>query len=105
MLTGADWGSVRGLLALRPEPDRNVIYSFHLYEPPELTALGAYRPGLDTAAMARLAVPSQRFAAVRGDRRRHRRLTHFQPDPVLLRNALGRGQALGAHHRGRGMGP
>ncbi len=57
VLTGADWGSVRGLLALRPEPDRNVIYSFHLYEPPELTALGAYRPGLDTAAMARLPFP------------------------------------------------
>ncbi len=58
VLTGADWGSVRGLLALRPEPDRNVIYSFHLYEPPELTALGAYRPGLDTAAMARLPFPA-----------------------------------------------
>jgi endoglucanase len=57
VLTGADWGSVRGLLALRPEPDRNVIYSFHLYEPPELTALGAYRLGLDRAAMARLPFP------------------------------------------------
>jgi endoglucanase len=57
VLTGADWGSVRGLLALRPEPDRNVIYSFHLYEPAELTALGAYRPGLDTATMARLPFP------------------------------------------------
>jgi endoglucanase len=57
VLTGADWGSVRGLLALRPEPDRNVIYSFHLYEPAELTALGAYRPGLDTAAMTRLPFP------------------------------------------------
>jgi endoglucanase len=57
VLTGADWGSVRGLLALRPEQDRNVIYSFHLYEPAELTALGAYRPGLDTAAMARLPFP------------------------------------------------
>ncbi len=34
-----------------------MIYSFHLYEPPELTALGAYRPGLDAAAMARLPFP------------------------------------------------
>jgi hypothetical protein len=59
VLTGADWGSVRGLLALRPEPDRNVIYSFHLYEPAELTALGAYRQGLDSAAMARLPFPAE----------------------------------------------
>ena len=47
MLTGADWGSVAGLLSFPPESDPNVIYSFHLYEPAELTALGAYRPGLD----------------------------------------------------------
>jgi endoglucanase len=57
VLTGADWGSVTGLLALRPEADPNVIYSFHSYEPAELTALGAYRPGLDAAAMARLPFP------------------------------------------------
>ena len=42
-----------------------MIYSFHLYEPPELTALGAYRPGLDTAAMARLPFPVADPAACR----------------------------------------
>ena len=57
VLTGADWGSIDGLLSLPPEPDPNVIYSFHLYEPAELTALGAYRTGLDAAAMARLPFP------------------------------------------------
>ena len=57
VLTGADWGSVAGLLSLMPERDANVIYSFHFYEPPELTSLAAYRPGLDTAAMARLPFP------------------------------------------------
>jgi len=57
VLTGADWGSTRGLLALSPERDANVIYSFHFYEPPELTALGAYRPGLDSAALTRLPFP------------------------------------------------
>ena len=57
VLSGADWGSIAGLESLAPEPDPNVIYSFHLYEPAELTALGAYRPGLDTAAMARLPFP------------------------------------------------
>ena len=57
VLTGADWGSIDGLRSLPPEPDANVIYSFHLYEPAELTALGAYRTGLDAAAMARLPFP------------------------------------------------
>ena len=57
VLTGADWGSARGLLTLAAETDPNVIYSFHLYEPAELTALGAYRTGLDSAAMARLPFP------------------------------------------------
>ncbi len=57
VLTGANWGSIAGLLALAPEPDLNVAYSFHLYDPAELTALGAYRAGLDSAAMARLPFP------------------------------------------------
>ena len=57
VLTGADWGSVGGLLPCRRRPIRNVIYSFHLYEPAELTALGAYRPGLDAGSMARLPFP------------------------------------------------
>jgi endoglucanase len=57
VLTGANWGSIAGLLALAPEPDPNVAYSFHLYDPAELTALGAYRAGLDSAAMARLPFP------------------------------------------------
>jgi endoglucanase len=63
VLTGADWGSVRGLLSLPPEADPNVIYSFHLYDPAELTALGAYRPGLDAGSMARLPFPATDQAA------------------------------------------
>ena len=63
VLTGADWGSVRGLLSLPPESDPNVIYSFHLYDPAELTALGAYWPGLDAGSMARLPFPATDQAA------------------------------------------
>ena len=59
VLTGANWGSIDGLLKLPPEPDPNVLYSFHFYEPAELTALGAFRPGLDSPAMARLPFPVQ----------------------------------------------
>ena len=36
-----------------------MIYSFHLYDPAELTALGAYRPGLDAGRMARLPFPGR----------------------------------------------
>jgi hypothetical protein len=63
VLTGANWGSIGGLLALNAEADGNVIYSFHLYDPAELTALAAYRPGLDTGALARLPFPADDAAA------------------------------------------
>jgi hypothetical protein len=58
ILTGQDWGSISGLLALTPEPeDPNVVYSFHFYDPAELTSLAAYRPGLDRDALAQLPFP------------------------------------------------
>lgn len=57
VLTGNDWGSIKGLVALTPEADANVVYSFHFYEPADLTALAAYRSGLDRAALARLPFP------------------------------------------------
>jgi endoglucanase len=63
VLTGNDWGGIDGLLAAVPEPDPDVIYSFHLYEPAELTALAAYRPGLDRAALAELPFPAGDDAA------------------------------------------
>jgi hypothetical protein len=58
VLTGQDWGSIGGLLALTPEDDPNVLYSFHLYDPSELTSLAAYRPSLDRQALARLPFPA-----------------------------------------------
>ena len=59
ILTGNDWGSVAGLQALAPEADGNVLYSVHLYEPTELTALAAYRPDLDRSVLARLPFPAE----------------------------------------------
>ncbi len=58
VLTGNDWGSVAGLAAMQPVADGNVVYSFHFYEPAELTALAAYRPGLDRATLAHLPFPA-----------------------------------------------
>jgi len=57
ILTGQDWGGVAGLLALTPEADDNVVYSFHFYDPVELTSLAAWNPALDHAALAGLPFP------------------------------------------------
>jgi endoglucanase len=65
VLTGQDWGSIKGLLALTPEDDDNVLYSFHFYDPAELTSLAAYRPDLDRAALARLPFPADDASACR----------------------------------------
>jgi endoglucanase len=65
ILTGNDWGGIAGLLALTPSTDSNVVYSFHFYDPAELTTLAAYRPGLDRSALARLPFPETDPAACR----------------------------------------
>ncbi|MGE0417622.1 MAG: glycoside hydrolase family 5 protein [Acetobacteraceae bacterium] len=57
VVTGHDWSSIGGLLVLQPTTDPNVVYTFHLYEPPELTSLAAYRAGLDRRALSRLPFP------------------------------------------------
>jgi endoglucanase len=78
ILTGQDWGSIAGLLALplavdRPAADENVVYSFHFYDPSELTSLAAWRPGLDREALARLPFPETGMAdcSVVADSTRH----------------------------------
>jgi endoglucanase len=57
VLTGQDWGSIGGLIAITPEEDPNVVYSFHLYDPVELTSLAAYRSDVDRTALAQLPFP------------------------------------------------
>ena len=91
LLTGQDWGSIGGLLALTAEDDPNVAYSFHFYDPSELTSLAAYRPGLDRMALARLPFPvddqagceTQATSAADSDTR--------DADALLLRLWLDRG--------------
>ncbi len=58
VLTGNDWGSISGLQKLTPSDDPNVIYSFHFYDPVELTSLAAWHAGLDRSALARLPFPA-----------------------------------------------
>ena len=73
VLTGHDWSSIAGLQASPRESDGDVVETFHFYDPPELTSLAAWRPGLDRAALARLPFPvedraaCERIAATAGD--------------------------------------
>lgn len=57
--TGPLWSSVAGLLMVRPVADRNVIYTFHFYDPATFTHQGAewWVDGLDRY-MAHLPFPS-----------------------------------------------
>jgi aryl-phospho-beta-D-glucosidase BglC (GH1 family) len=57
IVSGNDWSSIDGLLRLHPLADRNVIYSFHFYEPTLLTTLGEFQTGLDAGALAKLPFP------------------------------------------------
>jgi endoglucanase len=41
MTTGANWGGIDGLRRLKPLADRNVVYSFHCYDPFPFTHQGA----------------------------------------------------------------
>jgi endoglucanase len=41
IVTGADWGGIDGLVALRPYDDPRLIYSFHFYDPFIFTHQGA----------------------------------------------------------------
>ncbi len=40
LATGADWGSIGGLVKLAPLADANLLYSFHFYEPVLFTGQG-----------------------------------------------------------------
>jgi hypothetical protein len=57
VLTGTNWSSIDGLLQVRPVADRNVVYSFHSYEPQLLTLLASWEAGVDAAALSRIPFP------------------------------------------------
>lgn len=57
VLAGADWSSINGLLRVKPVADRNVVYTFHTYEPQILTLLASWEQGVDTASMGKLPFP------------------------------------------------
>ena len=63
VLSGNLWGGIDGLLAMAPEADADVVYSFHLYDPVELTTLAAWRADADHTLLERLPFPVRDAAA------------------------------------------
>lgn len=55
--TGANWGGIEGLQKVNPYDDRNIIYSFHYYEPSAFTHQGADWAGDAYPSIANLAYP------------------------------------------------
>ena len=60
--TGEKWGGIDGLVALSPLADRNVVYSFHWYEPFTFTHQGADWAGEIPKLLAGIPYPSSPVA-------------------------------------------
>lgn len=58
IVTGEKWGGIDGLLELKPLADRNVIYSFHWYDPFTFTHQGASWAGPTQALLSDIPYPS-----------------------------------------------
>jgi endoglucanase len=107
VLTGADWGSIAGLLRLPPVDDPNVVYSVHDYTPGILSHMATWENGHDRQALARLPFPVGSAAACAADTRRHpnertRALAAFYCsegwNEEKVRQHLGQAAAWGARH-------
>ncbi|MBE0534733.1 MAG: cellulase family glycosylhydrolase [Phycisphaerae bacterium] len=58
MTTGAGWGGIDGLKRLTPLPDKNIVYSFHCYDPFPFTHQGATWAGEDVKPLRGVPYPS-----------------------------------------------
>ncbi len=56
--TGEKWGGIDGLVELKPLPERNIVYSFHWYEPFTFTHQGAVWTGPIQAELHNVPYPS-----------------------------------------------
>ncbi|MDQ2801143.1 MAG: glycoside hydrolase family 5 protein [Pseudomonadota bacterium] len=64
IVTGPDWGGIDGLRKLTPLADRNVVYSFHFYEPFTFTHQGATWAGPIPPLLKGIPYPSSPEAVV-----------------------------------------
>ncbi|WCJ59266.1 cellulase family glycosylhydrolase [Fontisphaera persica] len=58
MTSGPNWGGIDGLRKLKLLPDKNVIYSFHCYDPFPFTHQGATWAGEDVKPLRQVPYPS-----------------------------------------------
>jgi endoglucanase len=58
VVTGERWGGIDGLLQMKPLADRNIVYSFHWYDPFTFTHQGAEWAGPVQAELAGIPYPS-----------------------------------------------
>jgi aryl-phospho-beta-D-glucosidase BglC (GH1 family) len=58
MTSGPNWGGIDGLKKLKLLPDKNVIYSFHCYDPFPFTHQGATWAGEDVKPLRQVPYPS-----------------------------------------------
>ena len=58
MTSGANWGGIDGLKKLKPLPDKNVVYSFHCYDPFPFTHQGATWSSEDVKPLRNVPYPS-----------------------------------------------
>ena len=56
--SGPNWGGIDGLLKLKPLPDKNIIYSFHTYDPFAFTHQGATWTGTDVKQLRHVPYPA-----------------------------------------------
>lgn len=58
VLTGAQWGSIDGLIKLTAAPEKNAVYSFHFYDPHSFTHQGASWGARNWPFLKKLPYPS-----------------------------------------------
>ncbi len=58
IVTGNEWGGINGLTKLSPLTDRNLIYSFHFYDPFQFTHQGATWAGPDVVELRDIPYPA-----------------------------------------------
>lgn len=68
VVTGADWGSISALTSMVPYQDKNLIYTYHFYDPYRFTHQSADWADLPTACLENIPFPydADRMPALRG---------------------------------------
>lgn len=85
IVTGERWGGIDGLLGLNPLADKNMVYSFHYYDPMTFTHQGAGWAGPVLAALSGVPYPADDVnvaapVAALGDTKARKQLQQYGRD-------------------------